>query len=638
MEPTDKSLLCCLEKDSPLRTLLEGTAEATGERFFVALVENLARALKTKCAWVTVYDETSRKLEALAFWVDGQLVPHFEVAIDNTPCEAVIDRMRLVHYPDNILDLFPNSLVLKELGAVSYLGVPLRGIDGAVLGHLAVIDDRPMPGEPTGMALFHIFAARAAAELQRLRAEALAKERDARLALLVASVMDAIIELDEELNMVMLNPAAEAILGLQRGTGVAINFLNYLHNDSRRKFSDLLVALDNVPNDHKYLWVPGGLEMLNEAGKPLRVEATLSRFEIRNQVFHTLVLRDIDDRLEAQHTIRLLSDETAYLKAEIKSLDNFDVLIGQSPPFKRVLQSVTQVAPTNATVLIQGETGTGKELIARAIHRSSRRADKPFIKINCAAFPAGLVESELFGHEVGAFTGADRQRKGRFELADGGTIFLDEISEMPLDVQVKLLRVLQEGQFERLGGSTPLSVDVRLIAATNRLLNEEILVGRFRADLFYRIHVFPITVPPLRERRGDIPLLVRFLVSFIAARLGKRIDGIASATMEQLVDYPWPGNVRELKNVIERAIITCPDHLLVLPEPLDHRPPHAPAAAHAPQLDMSTLEVVERQHIIHVLQSVGWRISGPKGAAQILDLKPSTLRYRIHKLNIHMPW
>jgi PAS domain S-box-containing protein len=638
MEPTHKSLLCCLERDSPLRTLLEGTAEATGERFFEALVENLARALNTRCAWVTVYDEPSRKLKALAFWVDGQMVPHFEVAIDNTPCEAVIDNVRLVHYPDNILDLFPNSLVLKELGAVSYLGVPLRGLDGAVLGHLAVIDDRPMPGEPTGMAMFHIFAARAAAELQRMRAESLAKERDARLALLVSSVMDAIIELDENLNMVMLNPAAEAILGFQQGAGGERNFLDFLHDDSRRKIRDLLVVLDNVPKDHRYVWVPGGLEMLNAAGKRLQAEATLSRFEIRHQVFHTLVLRDINDRLEAEHTIRLLNEQTAYLKAEIKSLENFDELIGQSPPFMRVLQSVAQVAPTDATVLIQGETGTGKELIARAIHRSSRRADKPFIKINCAAFPAGLVESELFGHEVGAFTGADRQRKGRFELADGGTIFLDEISEMPLDVQVKLLRVLQEGQFERLGGATPLSVDVRLIAATNRHLNEEILVGRFRADLFYRIHVFPITVPPLRERRGDIPLLVRFLVSFLAARLGRRIHGIASATMEQLVNYHWPGNVRELKNVIERAIITCPDDRLVLPEALDNPPPRTPATALEPQMDLSTLEVVERQYIIHVLQSVGWRISGPRGAARILDLKPSTLRYRIHKLNIHMPW
>jgi formate hydrogenlyase transcriptional activator len=638
MEPTHKSLLCCLERDSPLRTLLEGTAEATGERFFEALVENLARALNTKCAWVTVYDEPSRKLKALAFWVDGQMVPHFEVAIDNTPCEAVIDHVRLVHYPDNILDLFPNSLVLKELGAVSYLGVPLRGLDGAVLGHLAVIDDRPMPGEPTGMAMFHIFAARAAAELQRMRAESLAKERDARLALLVSSVMDAIIELDENLNMVMLNPAAEAILGFQQGTGGERNFLTFLHDDSRRKILDLLVVLDNVPKNHRYVWVPGGLEILNATGKRLQAEATLSRFEIRHQMFNTLVLRDINDRLEAEHTIRILNEQTAYLKAEIKSLENFDELIGQSPPFMRVLQSVAQVAPTDATVLIQGETGTGKELIARAIHRSSRRADKPFIKINCAAFPAGLVESELFGHEVGAFTGADRQRKGRFELADGGTIFLDEISEMPLDVQVKLLRVLQEGQFERLGGATPLSVDVRVIAATNRHLNEEILVGRFRADLFYRIHVFPITIPPLRERRGDIPLLVRFLVSFLASRLGRRIHGIASATMEQLVNYHWPGNVRELKNVIERAIITCPDDRLVLPEPLDKQPPRTPATALEPQMDLSTLEVVERQYIIHVLQSVGWRISGPRGAARILDLKPSTLRYRIHKLNIHMPW
>jgi PAS domain S-box-containing protein len=636
MEPVGKALSSCIEIGSPLRTLLEGTATATGERFFEALVENLALALNTKCAWITVYDEGLRKLKALAFWVAGEWVPDFEVAIDNTPCEAVIDQARLVHYPDNILELFPNSHKLKELEAVSYLGVPLIDVDGSVLGHLAVIDNRPMPEEPAGLAIFQIFAARAAAELQRMRADAHAKEREEQLARLVASVMDAIIELDEDLNIVMLNSAAEAILGLGTGSGAGRNFLPFLDRDSGRKVSGLVQALDSPLDGRKYLWVPGGLVIRNAAGKIIQAEATLSRFEMRRKIFHTLILRNINERIEAERTIRRLHENTAYLEAEINALENYEEIIGRSPALMKVLESVEQVARTDSTVLICGETGTGKELIARAIHRSGRRADKPFIKINCAAFPANLVESELFGHEAGAFTGAARQRKGRFEIADGGTVFLDEISEMPLDVQVKLLRFLQERQFERLGGSASLTVDVRLIAATNRKLQDEILAGRFRADLFYRIHVFPIAVPPLRERRADIPILVHHFVSRLAGRTGKRIDAVPTHTMMQLMDYHWPGNVRELKNVIERAIITSRDNLLVLPEPLGSRPHHKPTVEN--NGDFIPLEAVEKQYITHVLQTMGWRISGPRGAARILGLNPSTLRYRIHKLGIHAPW
>ena len=328
-----------------------------------------------------------------------------------------------------------------------------------------------------------------------------------------------------------------------------------------------------------------------------------------------------------------LEEENIYLKEEIETRQGFKEIIGRSNPILYVLEKVRQVAETDATVLIQGETGVGKELVSRAIHNTSRRSQDPFINVNCATLPANLVESELFGYEAGAFTGADRLRKGRFELADGGTIFLDEISELPLDLQPKLLRVLQEGQFERIGGSNPLKVDVRVIAATNRNLSEEVAEGRFRPDLFYRLNVYPITVPPLRTRREDILLLVNHFVPQIADRIGKTVDQISPHVLEKLTAYGWPGNVRELINIIERAIITSHDGVIRLPEEMAE-PVKPFVNTRDTQVQPMDLQTVERQHIISVLNSVNWRISGPKGAAKILGLNPSTLRFRMQKLGI----
>jgi transcriptional regulator with GAF, ATPase, and Fis domain len=384
--------------------------------------------------------------------------------------------------------------------------------------------------------------------------------------------------------------------------------------------------------------VPGGLDVIDSAGQLIESEATLSHFEMQGQSFYALVLRNINERIEAERKIHLLREEAAYLKNEIEVLGNFDEIVGQSRPLVEVLRSVKQVAKTDATVLIIGETGTGKELIARAIHQFGKRANRPFITLNCAALTENLVESELFGHEPGSFTGADRQREGRFELADGGALFLDEISELSLEVQAKLLRVLQEAQFERVGGSKTLSFDVRIIVATNRDLEQEIIAGRFRADLFYRLNVYPITVPPLRDRKDDIPLLVEYFVGRLSNRIRKVIRRIPSSTMDQLVAYEWPGNVRELKNVVERAIITTQTDELHLPEALGGRmnKPQDPVSLN--DRDLPSLACVERKYIMHVLQSTGWRISGPKGAAKTLDLNPSTLRYRIKKLGIKTPW
>jgi transcriptional regulator with GAF, ATPase, and Fis domain len=350
------------------------------------------------------------------------------------------------------------------------------------------------------------------------------------------------------------------------------------------------------------------------------------------------MLVDITDRVLAEQERNRLQQQNLYLREEIKSEYNFDEIVGGSAALQTVLATVGQVAPTDSTVLILGETGTGKELVARAVHNASRRKDKPLIKVNCSALPTGLVESELFGHEKGAFTGATEKRTGRFELADGGTIFLDEVGELPLETQVKLLRVLQEREFERVGSAKTIRVDVRVIAATNRDLRQAIAEGRFRQDLYYRLNVFPVHLPSLRQRTEDVPLLVHYFVERYAAKVGRTITGVSAEAMERLARYPWPGNVRELENVIERAVIlsTGPE-LSVGPEllPMPAAAPAAsPPAGVGPVDDAAALEDVDRRHIVAVLKRTGWRIDGPNGAARLLNMNPSTLRSRMQKLGI----
>jgi PAS domain S-box-containing protein len=327
-----------------------------------------------------------------------------------------------------------------------------------------------------------------------------------------------------------------------------------------------------------------------------------------------------------------LRAQNLYLQEEIKSVHNFEEIVGRSPALLAVLAKVDRVASTDATVLITGETGTGKELVARAIHSNSRRSERPLIKVNCAALPTGLVESELFGHEKGAFSGALARRLGRFELANGGTIFLDEVGEMPPDAQVKLLRVIQEHEFERIGGNQTIRTDVRLIAATNRNLQRAVQEGTFREDLFYRLNVFPVELPPLRERSGDIPLLARFFVDKYAVRVDRHIDTIAPETLEQLVAYRWPGNVRELQNLIERAMILATDRVLrIEPETFGGAARQPPSPEPTPSKDLRTLQ---RDHILAALQRSDWVIEGERGAAKQLGLHPNTLRSRIKALGI----
>jgi len=345
-------------------------------------------------------------------------------------------------------------------------------------------------------------------------------------------------------------------------------------------------------------------------------------------------LKDAQERIEIQlNEIKRLKEqleaENLYLRQELKSRHSFTEIIGDSNILEHTLYRIEQVAPMDTTVLLEGETGTGKELFARAIHQRSKRQDKPLVTVNCASLPASLIESELFGHEKGAFTGALQKQIGRFDLADGGTVFLDEIGEIPMELQAKLLRVVQHGEFERIGNPKTIKVDVRVIAATNRDLGKEILRDRFRKDLYYRLNVYPITIAPLRERTSDIPLLVEHFVKCFNQKLGKNITKIPNKVIDRLIQYDWPGNIRELENIIERAIILSKSSTLSV-ERLQN--------GEFPVEDkFNSLADNERKYIERVLKTTLWRIEGPKGAARILDMNPKTLRSRLHKLGIVRP-
>jgi transcriptional regulator with GAF, ATPase, and Fis domain len=419
------------------------------------------------------------------------------------------------------------------------------------------------------------------------------------------------------------------------------DFAEFLSAKSREKIKALMRELDDRPEGERYQWIPGGLNARRTDGEMFPAEATLSRYEVGRCVYYTLILRNVNERLDAERRIEALSSQTEYLREEIRALQNFGDIVGQSPALMKALAEVAQVADTEATVLILGETGVGKELFARAIHAGSRRRDKPLVTVNCAAIPDTLMESEFFGHEKGAFTGAAARREGRFALADGGALFLDEVGELPLDLQAKLLRVLQEGEFEPLGSSRPRKVDVRVIAATHRDLRQAVRERRFREDLYYRLNVFPLRIPPLRERVQDIPLLAATFAERFATRMGRKLAPLTPGCIARLQAYSWPGNVRELQNVIELAVITARDGRMNLERALPETAEGAtilPAPEEPPRVrTMQELEALERDNILRALAAASWKVSGDNGAAALLGMNPSTLSSRIKTLGIRRP-
>ena len=633
-----------IDEPVAIRRILEGTACETGGQFFAALVKNVALALGTQGAWVTEYVRETRRLRALAFWMENDYIDHYEYDITNTPCEPVIEKACFVHFPEDVQKLFPDDPDLAPMGAVSYMGIALADINGAVLGHLAAIDNKPMPEEATTQALFRIFGARAGAELRRLRAEREIREREEKLVRLVDSAMDGIVELNHALIVTRVNRAAEKIFGCKAEELVGSDFSERVTSGSAGKLRSLIGELGDRPEGQQYLWIPGGLTAIHGEGEELPAEASLARFELNRESFYTLIVRNVNERLEAERRIDSLTAETQYLKEELREARHFGTIIGRSEPIQSLCDDIKQVAGTDTTVLVLGETGTGKELVARSIHAASGRADRPLIRINCAAIPGNLIESEFFGHERGAFTGATQKRQGRFELADGGTIFLDEVAELPLDLQSKILRILQEGEYEPVGSSRTRRVDVRVIAATNRDLKEMMNAGRFREDLYYRLAVFPITVPPLRDRGDDVLLLATAFMENCAAETNCPLVPLRDRCRKRLMAYDWPGNVRELQNVIERALITGRDGRLnldrALPEDAAVSPPGAPASLEPKAgaiLTAAEMRNLERNNIIAALEESGWQVAGKRGAAQRLGMHPSTLSSRIKALNINRP-
>jgi formate hydrogenlyase transcriptional activator len=613
------------KSDLTLRKIDEGTAATTGAEFFNSLVKSLAEALQTQYAFVSKFVGDNRlRVRTLAFWKGDGFLDNFEYDLPHTPCERVLAG-EVCLFPEKVQDLFPEHREdLAKLGVESYLAIPVSDRSGTVMGHLAVMDTKPMHDDPRVLSVFKIFGVRAGAELERERMDAQIKENEGRLRDLFDEAPIAYVHEGLDSKFIRANRAALKSFGITADQVEGTYGSSFIPDtpDAQQRLKDAFASIGKGIDTSGVV-----LELRRkDNGKPLWIQ-WWSRPDPSGTYTRTMFI-DITDRVLLEQEKARLEAQNVYLQEEIKGAHNFEELIGSSSTLKKVLKNVERVAPTDSTVLITGETGTGKELIARAIHNLSPRKKKPLVKVNCAAIPAGLIESELFGHEKGAFTGALTKKMGRFELADKGTIFLDEIGELPLDLQSKLLRVLQEGEFERVGGTQTFKVNVRVIAATNRDLEQQSKTGHYRPDLYYRLNVFPIHLPALREREGDIPLLAQYFVRKFVVNFGKKIDRIPERMMTALQHYQWPGNIRELEHVIERAVILSEGSEL---EPIEWLSPSHDKACVAKTL---TLEEMERQHIVDVLEQTNWRVSGEKGAAKILDINPTTLEARMKKLGI----
>jgi PAS domain S-box-containing protein len=640
MAGTSQSPLERIDEDRALRLILEGTVSETGEAFFKALVRNLSAALRVPYAWVSEWSPGRRTLRALAFWWDDRFVEDFEYPVDGTPCQPVIDRACLAHFPERLFEIFPRDPDLLKMDAVSYLGTPLLDTDGTLLGHLSVMDRRPMPAEPRLLTLFEIFAARASAEYRRLRVEREMRAQSERMRLLFVSAMDAIITLNSDLCMTGANPAAQRVFGCDEENLVGETLRDFLPSSTVASIEALAREVLSRPELDRKLWIPGPLTAMRWDRSTFPFEGSLSCFQHGPDICYTLMLRDVNERLGWEKKIRELTDETEYLREVVGETPSEMGIVGRSQATRAVCEAIRQVGQTDAGVLITGETGTGKELVARAIHECSLRKDGRMVRVNCAAIPESLIESEFFGHERGAFTGATTRREGRFAQAHGGTIFLDEVAELPLELQAKLLRVLQEGEFEPLGSDRTQKVDVRVIAATNRDIAAEVKSGRFREDLYYRLNVFPIHLPPLRVRGEDVALLAETFARRMARRMGRRFERLQEEDAALLRAYDWPGNVRELQNVIERALILSNGSGLALLRAL---PSDAARNLPTPSFQTSSVSRVltaaelaelERANLSRAVESAGGKISGANGVAALLGLPPSTVASRMKAMGI----
>ncbi|MFN8306809.1 MAG: sigma 54-interacting transcriptional regulator [Ferruginibacter sp.] len=619
-----------------LRTVSEATSGLVGQDFFEALTQYVTISLGVKTCIITECTDVDRtRVRTLAYTKDSTLKENIEYDIEHTPCKLVMSgKGSDVFIPSGVDAAYP-----KEAGYDSYVAVPIYNSSNTeVIGHIAALDDKPMSDDKNQTSILKIFAARAGAEIDRIKAEEKLKLANIELESLLSESEQRYRDLFEEApiayvhegldsKFIKANRAALNILGV-RPDEVPNMYGRNLVPDTPEAQKRLKDAFDSVGRGTDTSGVVLELRR-KDNGQPIWIQ-WWSNPDAGGQFTRTMFV-DITDKVMMEQEQARLQAQNQYLQEEIKHNHNFDEIVSKSRNFHKVLQQVEQVASTNSTVLIMGESGTGKELLARAVHNISNRSKRPLVKVNCATLPANLIESELFGHEKGAFTGAMERKIGRFELADGGTIFLDEIGELPIELQAKLLRVLQEGEFERLGNPRTMKVNVRVIAATNRNLEQAIDKKEFREDLYYRLNVFPITCPPLRERKEDIPLLVKHFLQKHEPRIGKKVNAVSAKVMDALTGYDWPGNIRELENLIERAMILCPGETL---EPGPWLPAVRTASGTNGKSKPQKLTDLEKDHILEVLEKTNWKVSGEKGAAKILGLNPTTLEARMKKLGI----
>ncbi|MGE5108141.1 MAG: sigma 54-interacting transcriptional regulator [Sphingobacteriales bacterium] len=619
-----------------LKVVSEATAGLTGQDYFCELAKHVTSTLGVRYALVTeCANEEKTRVRSLSYVNRKELLENIEYDLEGTPCQIVMTGKN--YFCENELEkTFP-----KEAGIQSYVAVPIYSPStGEVTGHIAALDTVPMTKDQNQTSILQIFAARAGAEMDRLLALKKLEKANEELKLLLAESEERFRDLFEEAPIAYVHEGLDskfikANRAALRTLGVKPEEVPYTYGakmapdtpDAQRRMKEAFESVGRGTDTSGVV-----LELRRkDNGQPLWIQ-WWSNPDKSGQYTRTMFI-DITDKVLMEREQARLQAQNQYLQEELKLNHNFEEIVSKSKNFHKVLQQIEQVAATDATVLILGESGTGKELIARALHNISTRSKRPLVKVNCATLPANLIESELFGHEKGAFTGAFEKKIGRFELADGGTIFLDEIGELPVELQSKLLRILQEGEFERLGNPKTFKVNARVIAATNRNLKLAIEKKEFREDLFYRLNVFPIITPPLRERKEDIPLLVKHFIHKYEGKLGKKIDDVSPKVLEALKAYDWPGNIRELENLVERAIILNPGNILEYGDWLPAIKHDASSSENSKPL-LRSIEEVEKEHIIAVLKQTNWKVSGEKGAAKILGLNPTTLEARMKKLGI----
>jgi transcriptional regulator with PAS, ATPase and Fis domain len=562
------------------------------------------------------------KVRTIGVCDHGVIAENFTYDLAHTPSEAVM-RQGASSYAAGVAEMFPKDIWLKQTNIEGYAGTPLRDSQGRVIGVMAALYTRPLANAKFAETILQLFSTRTAAEIERKRTEEALRQSEERFRVALKNSPMAVFNQDRDLRYTwMYNSQPPLSDGEKLGKTVGEIFDPARITEIRRR-----VLETGVGTRHEVQTMEGGrTRYFDTTIKPV-VDAAGTVIGLTGASTDVTELREASEAL--REAKKKLTEEKLYLEQEIDTELGFGDIIGHSKALEAVMENVGKVAASDATVLLLGETGTGKELVARAIHWLSLRAGNSFIKLNCAAIPSGLLESELFGNEKGAFTGAVSKKIGRIELADKGTLFLDEIGEISQALQPKLLRVLQDQEFERLGGTHTLKVDFRLIAATNRDLADAVRRNEFRSDLYYRLNVFPIRVPPLRERREDIRLLVEHFVQKFARRMKKSITSIPKRTMDALMGWEWPGNVRELENFIERSVILTQGSVLVAP--LSELEPISTEKKSADE----TLEATEREHILRALRESHGQIGGLRGAAMRLGLKRTTLQSKLKHLGIN---